>query len=113
MDLRCFSYRDDSGCPCAQTPGTEPSAFLGKNYYCESGNNAKVDPNHTTFYTSDPLWDGQDCPAESECCIQLGMPWFYRKIIVPVSKNIEVRVCKTAKHDDEDTAIEEMEIFVL
>ena len=32
---------------------------------------------------------------------------------MPLSENIEVRICKTAPHSDEDTAIEEMEIFVL
>ena len=44
---------------------------------------------------------------------QLGMPWFYRKSLVPLSESIEVRICKTESHSDEDTAIEEMEIFVL
>ena len=30
-----------------------------------------------------------------------------------VSESIEVRICKTQLHSDEDTAIEEMEIFML
>ena len=85
---------------------------MGNNYYCESGNNAAV-PSHATIYLSDPVWDGQDCPANSKCCIQLGMLWFYRTTPVLLSGNIEVRICKTAPHSDEDTAIEEMEIFVL
>ena len=107
------SPRDDTLCPCAPTPGPKPSAFVENNYYCESGNNAAVSPTFATFYLSDPLWDGQDCPGNSKCCTQLGMPWFYRKSIVPLSENIEVRICKTEPHSDEDTAIEEMEIFVL
>ena len=41
------------------------------------------------------------------------MPWFYRKSIASLSENIEVRICKTAPHSDEDAAVEEMEIFVL
>ena len=104
--------RDDTNCPCAPTPGAKPSAFVDNNYYCESGNNAASSPNVATFYTSDPLWDGRDCPANSKCCIQLGMPWFYRKSIAPLNGNIEVRICKTELHNDEDTAIEKMEIFV-
>ena len=107
------SQRDGAHCPCAPTPGPKPSAFVGNNYYCESGNNAATYPTSATFYMSDPLWDGQNCPANSKCCIQLGMPWFYRRNIVPLSENIEVRICKDEPHNDEDTAIEEMEIFVL
>ena len=63
--------------------------------------------------TSDPVWDGKDCPANSKCCAQLGMPLFYRTAPVLLSGNIEVQICKTAPHSDEDTAIEEIEIFVL
>ena len=32
---------------------------------------------------------------------------------MPLGENIEVRICKSEPHRDEDTAIEEMEIFVL
>ena len=106
------SANDFSKCPCASSPGAKPSAFVENSYYCESGNNVQGDPTRTKFYLSDPVWDGQDCPANSNCCAQLGMPWFYRKSIVPLSKNIEIRICKTEPHSDEDTAIEEMEIFV-
>ena len=105
------SPRDDEKYPCAPKPGPKPSAFVENNYYCESGNNVAANPTRATFYLSDPLWDGQDCPANSACCIQLGMPWFYRRSIAPLSESIEVRICKTASHSDEDTAIEEMEIL--
>ena len=30
MDLGCLSKRYSTKSPCAQTPGTEPSAFIGK-----------------------------------------------------------------------------------
>ena len=32
---------------------------------------------------------------------------------MPLSENIEVQICKDQSHSDEDTAIEEMEIYVL
>ena len=41
------------------------------------------------------------------------MPWFYRMTLVPLSENIEVRICKDNPYGDEDTAIEEIEIFGL
>ena len=105
------SYRDDYRCPCAPSHRATPSAFVDSNYYCESGTN--VEPEFTSFYLSDPLWDGQDCPANSGCCAQLGMPWFYRRTPVPLSENIEVRICKDEVYADEDTAVEKMEIYVL
>ena len=98
-------------CPCAPTPGRYPPSFVKSNYYCGSGNG--LHPNSSLFYLSDPLWDRHGCPSKSGCCTQLGMPWFYRRAPIPLSENIEVRICKSEPHSDEDTAIEEMEIYVL
>ena len=46
----------DIPCPCAPSPGANPPTFVKNNYYCESGTN--VLPSHSSFYLSDPLWDG-------------------------------------------------------
>ena len=100
-----------SNCPCASVPGTSPPAFVKYDYYCESGTTGSA--NHGTFYTSDPLWDGQGCPIDNGCCTQMGMPKFYRKTLEPSSENIEVRICKNEAHSDEDVAIEELNIYVL
>ena len=54
-----------------------PPAFVKDDYYCESGTNGH--PMQGIFYTSDPLWDGQGCPIDNECCAQMGIPKFYRK----------------------------------
>ena len=108
----CAALRDHSSCPCDPSSNDEPSAFVENNYYCESGNNISY-VDDSLFYLSDPLWDGQDCPSNSGCCAQLGMPWFYRKGNVPLSENIEVRICKDQRHDDEDIAIEELEIYII
>ena len=83
---------------------SNPPTFVKGNYYCESGNNGRA--NVSSFYLSDPLWDGQDCPSNSGYCGQLGMPWFYRRPPVPLKENIEVRICKDEPHSNEDTAIE-------
>jgi len=42
-------------CPCATHPGPPPPAFVGNDYYCESGN---VGAHDVLYYLSDPLWDG-------------------------------------------------------
>ena len=100
-------------CPCDLTAGQQPSVFVENNYYCENGSDSTTKANSNLFYLSDPLWDGDGCLTNSGCCSQLGMPWFYRKTIVPLSENIEVRICKDEPYSDEDTAVEEVEIYVL
>ena len=107
----CGAYQDNAACPCSPSPGGKPPAFIESNYYCESGSSSSSNVN--SFYLSDPLWDGQDCPSNSGCCAQLGMPWFYRRTPVPLSEHIEVRICKDQSHGNEDTAIKEMEIYIL
>ena len=91
-------------CPCATHPGPSPPAFVGNDYYCESGDIGTYES--TPYYLSDALWDGNGC------CAQIRMPWFYRKLAVPVSDNFEVRVCKNEAQAGEDVAIENLEIFV-
>ena len=90
-------YSDDlankvSNCPCATTPGPNPPAFVGNHYYCKSGNVGAVDS--AKYYLSDPLWEGNGCTSGNGCCAQIGMPWFYRKLPVPVAEDFEIRVCK-------------------
>ena len=65
-------------CPCATIPGPGPPAFVGNDYYCESGDVGTL--NRNDYYLSDPLWDGSGCGSGNGCCAQIGMPWFYRKL---------------------------------
>jgi len=99
------SNRDDTilTCPCA---GHKQSAFVESNYYCEIGSDVLLN----SFYLSDPLWDGHGCPANSGCCAQLGMLWFYRRTPVPLSENITVWICKGEPYNNEDTVIEQLEL---
>ena len=93
-------------CPCATIPGP---AFVGNDYYCESGDVGTHDS--VSYYLSDPLWDGSGCGNGNGCCAQIGMPWFYRKLI---SKNFEVRNCKNSPSvNNEDIAVEKLELYVL
>ena len=89
-------YSDDldnkHNCPCATIPGPSPPAFVGNHYYCESGNVGAVD--YAKYYLSDPLWDGSGCTSDNGCCAQIGMPWFYRKLSLPVAEDFEIRICK-------------------
>ena len=102
---------DANSCPCATHPGPSPPAFVGNDYYCESGDVGTTDRN--TYYLSDPLWDGTGCTSGNSCCAQIGMPWFYRKLPVCVAEDFEVRICKDSPHSDEDIAVEKLELYVI
>ena len=83
----------ESNCPCSSERARTPPAFIGDNYYCESGN-----PNNSwrspTFYQNDPLWDGKQCEIEGNCCNGTNSPpWFSVQLPAPTTEMIEVRIC--------------------
>ena len=99
-------------CPCATIPGPSPPAFVGNDYYCESGDVGTYDV--APYYLSDPLWDGSGCGNGNGCCARIGMPWFYRKLQITTTENFEVRICKNYPSiSNEDIAVEKLELFVL
>ena len=98
-------------CPCATHPGESPPTFVGNDYYCESGDvGIHQGP---PYYLNDPLWDGKGCGTGNSCCAQVGMPWFYKKLPIPVAEDFEVRICKDEPHTSEDIAVEKIELFVI
>ena len=106
-----FNHADACcNCPCATFPGPSPPAFVGNHYYCESGDVGKIDFN--PYYLNDPLWDGAGCSTGNGCCAQLGMPWFYRKLPASYAEDFEVRICKDGPFDEEDIAVEKLELYV-
>ena len=102
--------KDISGsnsCPCAG--GGSPPAFVGNDYFCESGSNGT--PLNQTMYTSDPLWDGQGC-VDGEvvaCCQATGIPWFHKILSTSTTDFIELRICG---YSDEDSPLSLYEIYV-
>jgi len=76
-----FERTDDSerihACPCVigSTNGPHIPSFVGQNYFCESGiTSAYI---NGRFYSyGDPLWDGQGCGPNSNCCTFNSPPWF-------------------------------------
>ena len=44
-------------CPCTKYPGDAPPAFVGLNYFCESGITGRWQDNRR-IALEDPLWDG-------------------------------------------------------
>ena len=96
-----------SNCPCSRYPGIGPPSYIGKNWYCESGNPNQTIP--TTLLSSDPLWDGEDC--EGTCCSNgKTPPWFSVKLPRPTNEAVEARIC--ADENNENIIIREFEIYI-
>ena len=99
-------------CPCSDSPGTTPPpSFVGERYFCESANKDQIfRDNHT--YTSDKLWDGEQCDNEGTCCTDKSPPWFSIEIPTPTVDDIEVHICGNEVLQNENTPIELLEIYV-
>ena len=97
-------------CPCNTGSSVSVQSFIGNNYFCESGSTFIAIPN--TFYTSDPLWDGQGCGSlESPCCNVPGIPWFHRDYGSNTTTDyIELRVC--GNQGGEDSPVTKVDIYV-
>ena len=62
-------------CPCTYSSATQPQAFVGSNYYCESGNPTRDWVGQV--FPNDKLWDGEQCSHEGTCCTGTNTPpWF-------------------------------------
>ena len=106
-----FNYNGEYVCPCAPNSPLTPRPFIGNDYFCESGNPAEWD--RTTFHTSDPLWDGEQCGLiEQDCCNVTGIPWFNKVLEKPTTDYIELRVCCEGPTSDEDSPVGYYEIYM-
>ena len=107
-------HNDDNGvynCPCAKYPGEAPPAFVGLDYFCESGITGRWQDNRR-IALEDPLWDGDGCGPGNGCCAQAGMPWFYRTLPQEVSEDIEVRLCSDEGIENEEVYVDLLEVYV-
>ena len=99
-------------CPCRNLTHSNsvfPPSFVGNDYYCESGN-----PTDTYafnyLYSTDPLWDGQQC--EGECCSNgKSPPWFSVELPNPTTNDTEVRIC-IPQNSIDDIAIQQLELYI-
>lgn len=101
-------------CPClaaAESGFTRqtPPQYVGDNYFCESGN--PTTSFRTRLYTSDPLWDGEQC--EDQCCSNgSSPPWFSVELSNSTTDDIEVRICGTDPPNYEDVPISLLELYI-
>ena len=101
---------DQSTCPCTGG-GAPPPAFVGSDYYCESG--LITSPYQSVLYSNDTLWDGQDCDGlERTCCDPPNLPWFCKELPGPTTDDIEFRLCGDESRANEDTPIDLVELYI-
>ena len=91
------SHRDEA-CPCDATINIDIPAFVGGDYFCESGVN--VGYPSSIFYADDPLWDGEGCTNTSTCCEFNNPPYFTKQLSETTTGDIEVRMCQSHYRED-------------
>ena len=98
-------------CPCTIARGHLPPSFVHENYYCESGSSS-TNPKDTSYWTTDPVWDGKGCPNKNSCCSEPNLPWFYRQIPLTTEKLLEARICRDESFSNEGVLVKEIKLYV-
>ena len=102
--------RGDRICdPCRDE--TRPDS-VGNDFFCDTGNPRSSSATSRTFHSDNPLWDGDECVADNECCPTDNPPYFLKTLPQPTTDDIEMRVCRNEGRGNEDIAIETVEIYV-
>ena len=83
---------------------SQPPSFVGQHYYCDGRAFAN------RWYTDDPLWDRNGCPAGNTCCDPPNLPWFHRTLSTSSTANIEVRWCQDER--GENVGVELLELYI-
>ena len=65
------------------------------------------------LYSNDSLCDGQDCDGlEHACCDPLNPPWFCKKLLEPMTDDLEFRLCGDEPHTNEDVPIDLVKLYI-
>ncbi len=106
-------------CPCVNLVNTAivPSyidvpSYVAANYFCESGVPYPDSYSFGVLYDDDPLWDGDGCGPNSDCCSFNSPPWFTVELPTPTTDDIEVRNCADHNTYEEGTGIELIEFYI-
>ena len=105
-----ISIYDHVNCPCSVHHGALPPSFVRDNYYCESGTNGGLQKE--SYFTGDPLWDGNGCSSKDNYCAQPNLPWFYRQIPLTANDKLEARICYDQEFTDEAVLVKEIQLYV-
>ena len=98
-------------CPCDAHNYDLVPAFVGDDFFCESGINSQWS-SQFIFHPDDVLWDGQNCTSNSTCCQLNNSPWFMKNLTNATTDDIELRICTDSVPDRDDVPLELIELYV-
>ena len=107
VDTRYLSAR----CPCDTHNCDRVPAFVGDDFFCESGLNSPFSGQYI-LYPYDVLWDGQNCTSNSTCCQFNNPPWFTKNLTNATTDDIELRICTNQSPVNDDVPLELIELYV-
>ena len=98
-------------CPCDLHNYNRVPAFVGDDFFCESGLHSRWSLQYM-FFPDDVLWDGQNCTSTSTCCQLNNPPWFTKNLTSATTDDIELRICITDLPEQADVPLELIELYV-
>ena len=110
VDNKCYNIYLSDMCPCDTYNYNHVPAFVGDDFFCESGLHSAWKRQFILF-PDDVLWDGQNCTSNSTCCQLNNPPWF-TKNLTATTDDIELRICTNNSPDHEDVPLELIELYV-
>ena len=103
----------NQACPCDTASASVVPAFVGNDYFCESGLHSEWDNRYfDVLFPDDVLWDGQNCTSASTCCQFNNPPWFTKNLPTATTDDIELRICNVDYPRYADIPIELIELYV-
>ena len=95
-------------CSCnnSNTAGTPPPEYVGNDYFCDTRFR------ETETDAGQVLWQGTDCTSSNACCSFNNPPWFYKQLPQPTTDDIEMRVCRDDRRQNEDVRIQIAELYI-
>ena len=101
-----------ANCPCTNVHhhiAAVVPPYVGRDYFCDTASEHHWE---LKFYPDDPLWDGQGCGPLNTCCTFNTPPWFMKQLPSSTTDDIEMRLCSDQPRNDEDVAVETIELYV-
>ena len=87
---------------------------MNDDYLCDTGTENYSEGGNTSTFFPKPLWDGDvECiGSRTHSSLVSEPPWFFKLLSQVTGDGIEMRVCRDEDTDNEDIAIEIVEIYV-
>ena len=102
-----------SVCPCdISGENNIIPLFVGEDYFCESGYVSGSGIPWNSLHSNDILWDGRDCHSTSTCCSLHNPPYFTKTLNQTTTDDLELRMCLNDSSNNENIAVELVELYV-